>query len=390
MVTRQTSLMGVAMAAWLGFTGGCELFASLPTGQVGAADHCTADVHCPVATPYCDLGAEACIQCRTNDDCSSDEPACLSGACTSCVIDADCGGTTCLPDGTCADPARVVYASPTGLAAADCSLPSPCDLDTAVTKLSATIDIVELLPGTYTRMTPVPITTTATLSGSSATLQSMGATAIDVEAGNLTLLDVAIAANAQIGVICQGSGHLSLHRVRITGATTGVYAQPCAVEIDRSSITGGTGYGAIVATGPLTMQSSFVTGNGGGVAVSDATGSIIQSTIAANTVQVGTSGLLCTNSPSFTAANDIIWTNPVDPMCVVNTSDLDAGYTGTGTNNLTMDPLFVSAPVDYHLMATSPVRGAGDPAQTTTVDIDGEPRPQPSGTPPDLGADEVP
>lgn len=370
-------------------TAGCEIFTSLPTGEVGTAAHCTSDEHCPTATPYCDLGPEVCIQCRTNDDCSSDEPSCISGVCTSCVTDADCGGTTCLPDGTCADPARVVYASPTGLPSADCSLTAPCDLDTAATKLTETVDIIELQPGTYMRTAALAITTTATLSGSSATLQAMGATAIDVEAGNLTLLDVTIAANAQIGVICQGSGTLSLRRVRIMGASTGVYAQPCAVNMDRTSITGGTGYGAIVATGPLMMQNTFITGNGGGVAVSDATGSVIESTIAANTVQVGTFGLTCATSPNFEAANDIIWTNPVDPMCVVNTSDIDAGYTGTGVNNMTADPMFVSAPVDYHVMVGSPVTAAGAPGQTTGYDFDGDPRPQPAGTPPDLGADEV-
>jgi hypothetical protein len=44
--------------------------------------------------------------------------------------------------------------------------------------------------------------------------------------------------------------------------------------------------------------------------------------------------------------------------------------------------------LDFHLRADSPARGRGNPAGTATYDIDGEPRPNPAGSPPDAGADE--
>ena len=372
----------------LALLAGCELFASVPRGEVGSATHCTADVQCVAPLPYCDLPSEVCEQCRTAADCTGEAPSCIDGTCSACRTDDDCD-TTCLPDGTCADPARVVFASPTGTG--DCSQAAPCDLDTAVTHLSPSVDIVQLLPGTYARAAALPITTTAIIAGSSATLQGMTTSTIDVEGGDLTLLDVAIAANGNIAVICQGSGKLSVRRVHITGSSTGLYANPCTLTMDRSEVTASSGYGVIVTTGPIQMTSSFVTGNGGGVALSaGVTGSIVDSTIANNNVLMGTDALLCTTSPDVVVENDILMGNPVDPTCVASYCDLDAGYTGTGTNNVTMDPMYLGAPVDYHLMPTSPLRGLGDPAMAVDTDFDGEPRPQPAGSAPDIGADEIP
>jgi hypothetical protein len=368
--------------------GGCELFASVPRGEVGTATHCTADTQCTTELPYCDLPTEVCEQCRTALDCTADAPACITGSCSACRTDADCDAT-CLPDGSCADPARVVFASPTGTG--DCSKAMPCDLDTAVTHLSATVDIVQLLPGAYPRAAALPITTTAIIAGSSATLQGMTTSTIDVEGGDLTLLDVAIAANGNIAVICQGSGKLTIRRVHITGASTGVFASPCTLTMDRSEVTAGTAYGVNVSTGPVAITNSFVTGNGGGIALSaGVTGSIVDSTVVNNNAIVGTDAMLCTMSPAVVVENDILMGNPLDPTCVASFCDLDAGYTGTGTNNVTLDPMYLGVPVDYHLMPTSPLRGLGDPAMAVDTDYDGESRPQPAGSPPDIGADEIP
>jgi hypothetical protein len=48
------------------------------------------------------------------------------------------------------------------------------------------------------------------------------------------------------------------------------------------------------------------------------------------------------------------------------------------------------AGMDFHLTASSPARGRGNPAGGTALDIDGEVRPSPAGSPPDAGADERP
>jgi len=48
--------------------------------------------------------------------------------------------------------------------------------------------------------------------------------------------------------------------------------------------------------------------------------------------------------------------------------------------------------MDLHITGTSPARGAGNvlAAPPNPIDLDGQARPNPVGTNPDVGADEVP
>ena len=59
--------------------------------------------------------------------------------------------------------------------------------------------------------------------------------------------------------------------------------------------------------------------------------------------------------------------------------------------NLEGDPLFVgAATLNFHITQLSPARAAGTNLATTTVDLDGDARPNPQGSNPDIGADEIP
>ena len=100
-------------------------------------------------------------------------------------------------------------------------------------------------------------------------------------------------------------------------------------------------------------------------------------------------------SGTITLANNIFARNSAPNARVAGTCG--AIYTLTsagalpGTGNLVADPLFVDEMgEDFHIAATSPARGAADPAATLASDCDGEVRPAPAGSRRDVGADEVP
>ncbi len=69
-------------------------------------------------------------------------------------------------------------------------------------------------------------------------------------------------------------------------------------------------------------------------------------------------------------------------------ADLNAA-TGFDANSRNQDPLYVNAVSDLHLQSGSPCAGNGTPLASVTADADGEPRPQPVATMPDIGADET-
>ncbi len=60
-------------------------------------------------------------------------------------------------------------------------------------------------------------------------------------------------------------------------------------------------------------------------------------------------------------------------------------------HNIFLDPMFAdTAAKDFHLTDFSHCIGAGDPADTVSTDFEGDPRPNPPGSYPDIGADENP
>ncbi|MBT3621748.1 MAG: hypothetical protein HN535_03240, partial [Flavobacteriales bacterium] len=92
--------------------------------------------------------------------------------------------------------------------------------------------------------------------------------------------------------------------------------------------------------------------------------------------------------------NSIIWNNSVDQMefsnFISNISVNNSLYSGgqNGSENFYSDPLFVDAAnQDYRLSNFSPCIGAGlDTSIVPTTDLDGNPRPNPAGSNPDMGA----
>jgi hypothetical protein len=82
-----------------------------------------------------------------------------------------------------------------------------------------------------------------------------------------------------------------------------------------------------------------------------------------------------TSGAIASASNNLFWDNRADPI--------------TGTNAVLDDPRFVNPMAgDYHIGPGSAAIAAGVNAGVT-IDMDGDSRPAPTGTHPDLGADEI-
>lgn len=152
----------------------------------------------------------------------------------------------------------------------------------------------------------------------------------------------------------------------------------------------------------LITNNSVTAGEGGGIYVGGegdtASGlniTITNNTITSNSVpsRHGGGGIYVTwnNSPGIIVVNSIIRDNApnqIDDRSGLGNytySDIQGGRDGNG--NIDADPLFVDAVNnDYNLTNQSPCIGAGTSTSAPATDIDGNPRPNPVGSNPDMGA----
>ena len=152
--------------------------------------------------------------------------------------------------------------------------------------------------------------------------------------------------------------------------------------------TAGFGGGIHGLGGDMTVTNCLFrgnSGNSGGGAVKTTTGSprLTNCTFTANTSNPDKGGALDASTSDSTpiVTNCILWDDSAPEIiggASVFYSDVEGGWTGTGSDNINSDPLFVDATNgDYHLLGGSPCIDAGDDAAVppwVTTDLDGEPR----------------
>lgn len=378
-------MVRLALLAQCAALAGCELIADIPSSTLVVPD---------------DSGVVA-DGTLGDDGAPQDAPR-------GCELDAECASDVCLPDGACAEAARIVFASPTGQGAL-CTQAMPCTFDTAVTQLGTTTDIIKLAPGVYERSSQTEIAASGIIAGTGATFHGIPSTGgmgiplfyahMNVTAGKLVVIGLDFDLNSTIGMTCP-SGEVQLYRTKMHGGYYGIYGSAsCVIGIDRASFTGNDWYGAYFGTGAtVTIANSYFTDNNptaiatvGALVFNDnVTATVTHSTFSNNRGDVAS--IQCTSSPNVTLTSLISFGNQapgIAATCTANYSVLDPGYLGPGQNNVTTNPGFIGSG-NYHLSPASPVRGLGDPASTQVHDADGEVRPQPAGTRADPGADEVP
>jgi hypothetical protein len=408
----------------------CEPVAPFCSSAMLCAATCAMDSECPgfgsSGLPFCESGA--CVACRVNSDCTDANHAfCEGGACRGCLEDSECGSGLCEPSGGCANPAEVLYVSPTGADTGNCELSAPCaSLGYAVTRATAARSTVSMSDGTYNQ---APFVVHA---------NSTSATSLDIHGHNsilngsygdnylfqfeldLTMRDLTIhTANSGAGLnltsqgassklmnltIDGGAGSAIFLKGQVTASKLTIHdcyqgiADGGLLTIDTSSIYNNT-TGAIVvglfdgqAYQQATLQASnlliYGSSERSSISVANGIGTVSSSTIA-NSFSGTTAypaGVDCAMSAGIKFRSTIVWgpsNRPVAPGCNIDNTSI-VGPTGiTGVMNI--DPLFANAASgNYHLTSGSPAIDKVDTGPEH--DFEGDARPQ--GVKFDIGADE--
>lgn len=401
---------------------GCELFVSVPNGQLassgdddqpdGGSITPGCNQTCAAPTPVCDTSLGSCVECVVSSDCTSAAaPNCDLNVCRGCLHDSECpASNTCSPDGTCADPSRILYASPDGTAAT-CDATAPCSIDTAIGLVSTTQDIIHLAAGNYPRAAMTTLTKTTTFAGEGAvmvgTAGTLGLMWYVMNGSAMSFWNIDMELGGMFMGECDGNGALALYATKVKNGA-GIYVNACTVTVDRSTIDGNGLYAFTLASSQIAITNSFITNNGNGLMSGNmmfngsgaivmnggVTGAIDHTTFSGNTGMQASIGhtLHCTDA-SVAITNSISYGNAaptIDAACDVSHSLVDPDYTG-GAGNASLDPMFVDpANHDYHIRPGSPAVMFSDPASLLAHDVDGQRRPDPAGTASDAGADEIP
>jgi hypothetical protein len=386
--------------------------ASKPTCDGDVCRKCETDPDCTAhtSTPFCDIhGTGTCVACNMSSECPVAAPVCDNSSCRVCRLDSECPSNACdAPSGTCLATNQVVYVDNTAASpSAACTQDHPCTTIAAGLALVSQTRQRLNLTGTYNENVSID-SIAVDIVGTNAVI---GATANNtpvvsvVSQSTASLTGVTIqnapggtTSNNADGVACVAS-NVTLKQVTIrNNVSQGIDASACTLLVDRTMVSGNTGGGMLLTETTFNVTNSFFVNNGsaqsgtGGVRiVGTSSGHFDFNTVASNTSNTAAvGGLWCVSTAGqMSADSDIIWNNGGannwNGTCNFNYSDTGAGGQATGgTGNFSADPLFIGNG-DFHLMATSPCVGKGDPLSTLDHDYDGDPR----TSPPECGADEI-
>jgi hypothetical protein len=221
-------------------------------------------------------------------------------------------------------------------------------------------------------------------------------------APKLTLVQCTVTGNQGVGISTSG-GTLTVSQSTISSNQgRGISASGGTLTLSRSTVSFNFGGGMFVDAGTaIDITNNFIFRNGdpsngtlGGAALGVASGGSNRfefNTVVDNFSSLNTAGVAC-NAPTFAAPHNIIARNMLGGSttaataqttvgCTYPSSKIQADMAGLGF----VDPE-APAPFDYHLTAGSSAVDQAS-ASTVTVDYDGDPRP--SGTASDIGADEL-
>lgn len=413
------------------------------------APGCELDEHCAGidGLPYC-VDA-ACVECKFSAQCPSSAEICdpSSQTCRGCNSDDECASGVCIEaDGRCASQDEVVYVSSVGSDAGDCTSSAPCQtISYAVTRTGPTRSVVRLLGGAVSAGTP-PIAlpsividgTNTSILGSTyplftvalskkATLEGIRVTTTDgstiasattngtlrivrssIDRGRIQLdsgtVEIDMGDLVSSTVDC-ATGNVIVTRSELDRST--ISTNMCRIDVKASTFHGfvsGQINSAIRGTAALVTIENNVFAETNELCetiylYAYAPGSTVRFNTFVNSAQAqGALAVFCGGgADDIDVSNNIFAYNSAMPLlsCTPRYSLFDVPgmpAASAGPNNVVSEAaLFFKDRVngDFHLAATSPALGIGE-AGLATVDKDGNPRPMPAGSKPDVGAYEAP
>lgn len=399
----------------------------LCTSACSSGDDCVSDAAHPLCAPD-----GSCVACLDSSVCAIPKAICDTATheCRGCMSGADCDSMICnLSAGTCDDANLYAFVSTAGSDAGACSAASPChSINYAISQLGARSN-VWILGSSYTIDAPITLgSVTVTIGSEHATVSGTGSQLVLVAGGSthdatirsttfsnssgadvsvlsrtLTLDDVtlmhdfSVSSGATLVVThSQLRGGASAGTTTIKGSITKgeITVSAGTFNYDSNQFTSTTGRAITGTAGTVLISNSLFVTNG-------ATGSVVA--LAGSTQSIQFSTFVDLQNPSVPA---ISCAGPaqsniacsIDAWNAIGSTSCSYSFTlfnGTtppiGSGNVaSSEATFFVGAGDYHLAPGSPARGGGSVGYSNgDHDLDGNPRPLPSSTNPDMGAYEA-
>jgi hypothetical protein len=411
---------------------------------------CTADDDCAgiAGRPRCDARDAACVGCTSSDQCPAERSICDADArsCRGCTADGECASGVCIEaTGACAANDAIIYVMETGTDTGTCPKSAPCQtLAYAKGLTSLTRNVIRILSGhfylgndtaflydsividgTDTMLTSGASVASPVLSvGGLATIEGVRVAATDssrplisvtpggslklartrVERGKLEVLVGGKLEASRIRLIdgtfeCESGSSVAIERSRfefsfldsgcdIKLSTSYLEPPPAPLPMTRFQI------------GPYTIENSVFVGSNAEVALlligdTRANSAFRFNTVVNRSPVVGSAYAVWCGEGLNVASNIFAYNSTMPISCIARNSLFDtagAQEVSRGSGNRSGDDsIFFKdrQEGDFHLTPGSPAIGFGDPG-LISIDIEGNARPMPAGTMPDVGAYEAP